>query len=80
MSLELALGYLTGLRWLAPQPLDLPSVIATGFVVNTCDAFVCRLCARNNGYSPGLWTVLGFLFGLWAVSVCLLLPKRAPRI
>jgi len=79
MSPETALGYLTGLRWLAPQPLDLPSVIATGLVVNVCDGLVCRLCARNNGYSPGLWTVLGFIFGLWAVAVCVLLPKRTSR-
>jgi len=79
MNLELALGYLTGLHWLAPQPLDLPGVIATGVVVNTCDAFMCRLFARNNGYPPRLWTVLGLVFGLWAVAVCVLLPKRGPQ-
>lgn len=76
MDVELALGYLTGLRFLAPHPLDLPGVIATGAVVNTCDAIMCRLFARNNGYPVRLWTVLGFVFGLWAVVVCVLLPKR----
>ena len=76
MELEVVLGYLTGLRFLAPYPLDLPGVIATGAVVNTCDAIMCRLFARNNGYPIRLWTVLGFVFGLWAVAVCVLLPKR----
>jgi hypothetical protein len=77
MEPALALGYLTGLRFLAPYPLDLPSLLATGAVVNTCDAVMCRLVARNNGYPPRLWTALGFVFGIWAVAVCILLPKRA---
>ncbi len=76
MELQLALGYLTGLRFLAPHPLDLSGVIATGAVVNTCDAFVCRLVARNNGYPTRLWTALGLVFGIWAIAVCVLLPKR----
>jgi len=80
MELETALGYLTGLRWLAPHALDLPSLLATGFVVNTCDAFMCRLFARNNGYPPGLWTVLGFVFGIWALAICILLPKRRSAV
>ncbi len=79
MDLDVTLGLLTGLRWLAPYPLDLPVMIATGVVVNTCDAFMCRLFARNNGYPPRLWMALGLVFGLWALVVCILLPKREPR-
>ena len=41
-------------------------------LLSTCPA----LFARNNGYPIRLWTVLGFVFGLWAVAVCVLLPKR----
>jgi len=78
MDLQLALGYFTGLYWFAPQPLELPVLIATGAVVNICDALMCRLFARNNGYPPRLWTVLGAIFGVWAVAVCVLLPKRQP--
>ncbi len=77
-SLELALGYLTGLGLLAPHRLDLPALVATGLVVNTCDAVVCRLFARNNGYPLRLWTAFGFVFGVWAVAVLVLLPKRTP--
>jgi hypothetical protein len=80
MQLQLALGYLTGLRFLAPYPLDLPTMIATGAVVNICDAVMCRLVARNNGYPPRLWTALGLVFGIWAVAVCILLPKRRPSV
>ena len=75
-NLELALGYLTGLRFLAPYLLDLPGMLATGAVVNICDAVMCRLVARNNGYPPRLWTALGLVFGIWAVTVCIVLPKR----
>ena len=74
---ELLLGYLTGLRFFASPPLELPSLIATALVVNTCDAIMCRLFARNNGYPPRLWTALGFAFGLWAVALLIVLPKRS---
>jgi hypothetical protein len=75
---ELVIGYLTGLALLAPRPLALPSLIATGVVVNVCDAIMCRLFARNNGYPTRIWTALGLVFGLWAVVVLILLPKRVP--
>ena len=75
-SLQLALGYLTGLQFVAATPLDWPTLLATGFLVNACDAIVCRIVARNNGYPPRLWLVLGFLFGIWAVVAVMLAPKR----
>ncbi len=74
--MEVLLGYLTGLRFIAPYPLDLPTLLATGLVVNGCDAMMCRLIARNNGYPVRLWTTLGFVFGLWALIVFILLPNR----
>ena len=77
MSWDVALGYLTGLRWINPG-LDGGTLVRTALVVNTTDAVLCRLFAHNNGYSKNLWTVLGFVFGMWAVTVLLLLPKRAP--
>ena len=72
---EVVLGYLTGLRWIAPQ-LDGATLLRTALVVHTADAILCRLFAHNNGYSKNLWTTLGFIFGLWAVAVVLILPKR----
>ena len=76
-SLQLALGYLTGLQLVAATPLDWPTLIATGVLVNTCDAIVCRIVARNNGYPTRFWMGLGFVFGVWAVAALMLAPKRA---
>jgi hypothetical protein len=76
VSWDVALGYLTGLRWINPQ-LDPATLLRTALVVHTADAVLCRLFAHNNGYSKNLWTTLGFIFGLWAVAVVLILPKRA---
>ena len=76
MSWDVALSYLTGFHWIAPQ-LDPPTLVRTVLLVHTCDAVLCRLFAHNNGYSKNLWTALGFVFGLLAVAVLLVLPKRA---
>ena len=76
MSWDVALGYLTGLRWINPQ-LDHATLLRTALVVHTVDAELCRLFAHNNGYSKTSWTVLGFVAGLWALAVLLLLPRRA---
>ena len=75
-TLHIALGYFTGLYFVAAAPLPWPTLVATALLVNTCDAFVCRVVARNNGYPPRLWLVLGFVFGVWAVAAVLLAPKR----
>ncbi|MEB2285926.1 MAG: hypothetical protein B6D46_09565 [Polyangiaceae bacterium UTPRO1] len=75
-SLHTALGWLTGLRLFVSTPLDWPTLLGTAFVVNTCDAIVCRIVARNNGYPTRPWLGLGFVFGAWAVAAVLLAPKR----
>ena len=76
MSWDVALSYLTGFHWIAPK-LDAATLVRTVLVVHTADAILCRLFAHNNGYSKNRWTLLGFIFGLWAVAVLLVLPKRA---
>ena len=76
-SLHLALGVLTGLQFVAATPLDWPTLIATGLLVNICDGIVCRIVARNNGRSPRLWLGLGCVFGVWAFAALMLAPKRA---
>ena len=75
-SMRLALGYFTGLQFVAATPLDWPTLIMTGLLVNTCDAIVCRIVARNNGRPPRLWLGLGFVFGVWAIAVLMVAPKR----
>jgi hypothetical protein len=72
---DVALGYFTGLRLFAPH-IDAATLVRTVFVVHTCDAIMCRLIAHNNGYPKRLWTGLGFCFGVWAVAVLMVLPRR----
>ena len=69
------LGTWTGLRWLNPE-MDGATLLRTALVVHICDAIMCRLFAHNNGYSKNLWTALGFVCGIWAVAVLIVLPKR----
>ncbi len=75
MTLALALAYLSGLRFVAPE-LDPPALLGTALALHLCDAIMCRLFAHNNGYPKNLWTVLGLLAGLWALAALIVLPRR----
>jgi hypothetical protein len=75
-ALHTALGWLTGLAFVAATPLDWPTLLATTAVVNTCDAIICRVIARNNGRPTRLWFGLGLVFGVWAIATLLLVPSR----
>ena len=72
---DVFLGYFTGLRLLAAY-IEPGTLVRTVLVVHLCDSIMCRLFAHNNGYPKNLWTVLGFVFGIWAVAVLILLPRR----
>jgi len=75
VDFEIFLGYFTGLRVLQDN-LPLPTLVGTAVVIHLLDGVMCRLFAHNNGYPKNLWTVLGFIFGIWAVATLVLLPKR----
>lgn len=75
MSWEVALGYFTGLGLLSAH-IEPATLVRTALVVHICDSIMCRLFAHNNGYPKNLWTVLGFVFGIWAVAILLVLPRR----
>lgn len=77
MAFATWLSYWSGLAFVAPD-LPPPTVVGTTLVLHVCDAVLCRLFARNNGYPRGLWTALGFVGGIWAVAVLILLPRRLP--
>ena len=77
-DLKTFLGVLSGLAFLQSKiPLD--TLVGTMFVVNVCDAIMCRLFAHNNGYPKNLWTAIGFVFGIWAVAALIIMPKRERR-
>ena len=75
VDLKTFIGLLSGLSFLKSD-LPLETLLPTMFVVNVCDAVMCRLFARNNGYPRNLWTAIGFVFGIWAVAALIVLPKR----
>jgi hypothetical protein len=75
VSLEIFLGYFTGLGFLG-QELSRATLIGTALFVHLLDGIICRLFAHNNGYPKNLWTLFGCLFGVWAIAVLILLPKR----
>lgn len=77
-DLKTLLGYLSGLALLQPET-PLPTLVGTMIVVNICDAIMCRLFAHNNGYPKNLWTVIGLVFGIWAVAALIVMPKRERR-
>jgi hypothetical protein len=79
VSWDVILGYFTGLRWLSPH-IEPAALVRTALLIHVCDSIMCRLFAHNGGYSKKLWTVLGFVFGIWAVAVMIVLPpRRRPR-
>jgi len=77
VSLAMILSYWSGLGFVRSD-LALPELVGTMLVLHICDAIMCGLFARNNGYPRRLWTVLGFVGGMWAVAILILLPRR-PR-
>ncbi len=76
MPWNVLLGYYSGLWLLAPH-LEPMTLVRTVLVVHACDGIMCRLFAHNNGYPKNLWTILGFVFGIWAIAVLIVLPRRA---
>lgn len=78
MNWEIFVGYFTGLRFIADD-LPLSVLLGTALAAHMLDGIMCHLFAYNNGYSKGLWTVLGFIFGVWAVLVLIVLLKREEK-
>jgi hypothetical protein len=76
VTLATLLGWWSGLAFVAP-PLPLPTLAGTMLVLHVCDAFMCRVIARNNGRPARAWFFIGLAGGVWAVAVLLLLPSRA---
>ena len=76
VSFATFVGYFTGLHFLG-DTLSVPTLLGTALLVHLLDGIMCRLFAHNNGYPKNLWTLLGFLFGIWAMATLVLLPRRA---
>jgi hypothetical protein len=72
----LVLGYLSGLLFIKPD-MEATSLVRTASLVHILDAILCRVIAGHSGRQKHLWTVLGLLFGIWALGTLFLLPARA---
>lgn len=75
MDLYTVLGYLSGIYWLRAD-LDSSTLVRTVIVIHALDGILCRLIAAHNGRSKQLWTVLGWVLGIWALATLFLLPKK----
>lgn len=75
MNFDDVLGLWTGLALLAPEMAP-ATLRRTALLVHVCDAVVCGILARKAGRPRGAWTVAGFLGGVWALALLLLLPAR----
>lgn len=69
------LSYWSGLGFVGPV-LPWSTLLGTMLILHICDAIMCRLLAHNTGRPTTRWTVIGFVGGLWAVALLLLLPSR----
>ena len=76
MAWPTVISWFTLLALFLPAGADPSMIVRTVLLVHIIDAVMCRLFASNNGYPRGLWTVFGFTFGIWAVAVLIVLPKR----
>ena len=75
VSFATFLFYWSGLAFVSPGMPD-GTLLGTAIGLHICDAILCRLFAANGGYPRNLWTLIGFLGGIWAVAVLILLPRR----
>ncbi len=75
MTFAAFLSFWSGLRFVAPD-LDLGTLVGTTAVLHVCHAIMCRLFAHNNGYPKNVWTTLGLVGGVWAVTLLILMPRR----
>lgn len=75
MTIEVVLGYFTGLRLLDDQ-ITLQTLVYTGVFVHFLDAIVCRIFASQKNLPRNLWMVYGFVFGIWAVLILAFRPRK----
>jgi hypothetical protein len=76
VSWHTALGYATLVGFLVSDP---QALLRTILLLHALDAIMCHVIARNNGYPRRAWTLLGLMFGIWAVAALLILSAARER-
>jgi len=75
VDFEVFLGYFTGLRFL-DETIGFPALVGTTLFVHFLDGIACGLMAKRNNRPLYPWVVSGLLFGIWALTLLLLLVIR----
>lgn len=39
-------------------------------------AYVCYDVAKEKGLNSGMWAILGFIFGIFALMILVMIPKK----
>ncbi len=74
MDFGILLGYFTGLRFLAGT-MDFSTLVGTALFVHFLDGIACGLIARKSARPPYPWVIGGLLFGIWALTILLLVAQ-----
>jgi len=71
------ISYTSGFALMRPHE-SAANLLATSLAVNASLAPLTAIVANRRGRATRLWAVIGFLFGLWAFIVVLLIGKPKP--
>ncbi len=75
MDFAVFLGYFTGLRFL-DETIAFPTLVGTTLFIHFLDSIACGLIAQRNHRPLYPWVVSGLLFGIWTLTLLILLVIR----
>ena len=75
MDFEVFLGYFSGLRFL-DETITFSTLMGTALFIHLLDGIICGLIAKKGGRSLYIWIIVGTLFGVWALTILLLLMAQ----
>jgi len=76
-TLATIVAYTSGFALMRPHE-SAANLLATSLAVDASLAPLTAIVANRRGRATRLWAVIGFLFGLWAFIVVLLIGKPKP--
>lgn len=74
MDFQTVLGYVS-LLYFIRSDLEIPTLLSTALLLHATDALFCYLIAAQKQRNRALWTLAGFLLGIWALGSLFLLRR-----
>lgn len=74
-TLATVLGFASGFALMGYHETT-ANLIATSLAIDATLAPLTAVIARRRGQSASLWTVLGFVFGMWALAAIFIISYR----